>query len=92
MLSRLVVFEVPSLTAQQARAVALRQYDEMLKELKLPAPPRLTEAGLAILSTESPRRQRLMLQLAIGSAVFKKATELQIRQTQPVRRGIGFTY
>jgi predicted house-cleaning NTP pyrophosphatase (Maf/HAM1 superfamily) len=47
---------------------------------------------LMILSSESPRRQRLMLQLAIGSAVFKKATELHIRQTHPARRGIGFTY
>jgi ATP-dependent Lon protease len=91
-LSRVVIFEVPSLTAQQARAVALRQYEEMLKELNLPVSPRLTDAGLMILSSESPRRQRLMLQLAIGSAVFKKATELHIRQTHPARRGIGFTY
>lgn len=92
-LSRVMVFDVPNLTAAQAKTVALRQYQDMLTELKLPLDaPKLTEEGLLILSSESPRRQRLLLQLAIGSAVFKKASELQIRQTSPARRGIGFTY
>lgn len=91
-LSRLVVFEVPSLTAQQARAVALSQYEDMLKELRLPLEaPKITEEGLLVLSAESPRRQRLLLQMAFGRAVFKKATELQIKSTSQVKRGMGFT-
>lgn len=92
LLSRLVVFDVPSLTPVQAKSVALRQYEDMLKELRLPVDaPKLTDEGLSVLSTESPRRQRLLLQLAIGSAVFKKASELQIKSTPKVQRGMGFT-
>lgn len=92
LLSRLVVVDVPSLTPKQARSVALRQYEDMLKELRLPVDaPKLTDEGLTLLSTESPRRQRLLLQLAIGSAVFKKASELQIKSTQKAQRGMGFT-
>lgn len=49
---------------------------QFIEQVGKSVPPRLTDAGLAILSSESPRRQRLMLQLAIGSAVFKKASEL----------------
>jgi ATP-dependent Lon protease len=91
-LSRLQVFNVPDLTAAQARAVALRQYEDMIEELRLPiSAPKLTDEGLATLSVESPRRQRILLQLAIGIAVFKKASELQIQPTQKVRKGIGFT-
>ena len=92
LLSRLVVVDVPSLTPKQARSVALRQYEDMLKELRLPVDaPKLTDEGLTLLSTESPRRQRLLLQLAIGSAVFKKASELQIKPTPKANRGMGFT-
>jgi ATP-dependent Lon protease len=92
LLSRLVVFDVPSLTPVQAKSVALRQYEDMLKELKLPLDaPILTEEGLRVLSMESPRRQRLLLQMAIGSAVFKKASELQIKSKPRVQRGMGFT-
>jgi ATP-dependent Lon protease len=92
-LSRVHVVDIPDLTAEQAKAVALRQYETMIEELRLPiSAPKLTESGLEVLSRESPRRQRLLLQLAIGSAVFKKAQELQIQPTQKVRRrGIGFT-
>jgi hypothetical protein len=92
-LSRVHVVDIPDLTAEQAKAVALRQYETMIEELRLPiSAPILTESGLEVLSRESPRRQRLLLQLAIGSAVFKKAQELQIQPTQKVRRrGIGFT-
>jgi ATP-dependent Lon protease len=91
-LSRLQVFNVPDLTAAQARAVALRQYENMIEELRLPIiAPKLTDEGLAALSVESPRRQRILLQLAIGNAVFKKASELQIQPTQRARKGIGFT-
>lgn len=56
------------------------------------AAPKLTAEGLATLSAESPRRQRILLQLAIGNAVFKKASELQIQPTHKIRRGIGFTH
>lgn len=90
-LSRMMVFDVPSLSPQQAQSVALRQYEDMLKELKLPDPPRLTDEGLAILASESPRRQRLLLQQAIGSAVFKRASELQFKSAPKAKIGMGFT-
>lgn len=90
-LSRVHVFEVPDLTPEQARAVALRQYEVMIEELRLPiSAPKLTEAGLAALSMESPRRQRLLLQLAVGNAVFKKAAELHIQVTRKSKSSIGF--
>lgn len=90
-LSRVHVVDVPDLTAEQARQVALRQYETMIEELRLPIrAPILTESGLAVLSQESPRRQRLLLQLAIGNAVFKKASELQIAAPRKPKSGIGF--
>jgi ATP-dependent Lon protease len=90
-LSRLIVVNVPDLTPMQAKSVALRQYETMLAELGLPIDaPKLTEAGLDVLASESPRRQRLLLQLAIGNAIFKKASELNIEVGPKSRQGIGF--
>lgn len=90
-LSRVVVFEVPDLTPRQAKDIAIRQYEEMLKDLKLPVgAPILTQEGLTLLASESPRRQRLLLQLAIGSAVYKEAKELVIKKTIQPKKGIGF--
>jgi ATP-dependent Lon protease len=90
-LSRVVVFEVPDLTPLQAKNIAIRQYEEMLKDLKLPiGAPTLTPEGLALLSNESPRRQRLLLQLAIGSAVYKQSKELVIQTANKPKKGIGF--
>ena len=90
-LSRLIVVNVPDLTPMQAKSVALRQYETMLAELRLPIDaPKLTEAGLDVLASESPRRQRLLLQLAIGNAIFKKASELNIEVGPKLRQGIGF--
>jgi ATP-dependent Lon protease len=91
-LSRLLVIEVPPLTPEQAKRVAMRQYERILRDLDLPvAAPELTDAGLEALSAESPRRQRLLLQLAIGRAIAERARELHVqRQTPRQSRGIGF--
>jgi ATP-dependent Lon protease len=91
-LSRLLVIEVPPLTPNQAKRVAMKQYERILRDLDLPvAAPELTEAGLEALSAESPRRQRLLLQLAIGRAIAERARELHFqRQTPRQSRGIGF--
>lgn len=90
-LSRVMTYEVPDLTPLQAKNVAIRQYEEMLKDLKLPiGAPTLTPEGLALLSNESPRRQRLLLQLAIGSAVYKQSKELVIKKVSKPPKGIGF--
>lgn len=90
-LSRVMAYEVPDLTPLQAKNVAIRQYEEMLKDLKLPiGAPTLTPEGLALLSNESPRRQRLLLQLAIGSAVYKQSKELVIKKMSKPPKGIGF--
>jgi ATP-dependent Lon protease len=90
-LSRVMAFEVPDLTPAQAKNVALRQYEEMLQDLNLPiSAPTLTEEGLTLLSSESPRRQRLLLQLAIGSAVYKNSKELVIQKVTKPHKGIGF--
>lgn len=90
-LSRVMTYEVPDLTPLQAKNVAIRQYEEMLKDLKLPiGAPTLTPEGLALLSNESPRRQRLLLQLAIGSAVYKQSKELVIKKMSKPPKGIGF--
>jgi ATP-dependent Lon protease len=90
-LSRVMAFEVPDLTPTQAKNIALRQYQEMLQDLNLPiSAPILTQEGLALLASESPRRQRLLLQLAIGSAVYKEAKELVIQKTSKPPKGIGF--
>ena len=90
-LSRVMTYEVPDLTPMQAKNVAMRQYEEMLRDLKLPmGAPTLTPEGLALLSNESPRRQRLLLQLAIGSAVYKQSKELVIKKVRKPQKGIGF--
>lgn len=90
-LSRVVVFEVPDLTPSQAKSVAITQYEEMLQDLKLPiCAPTLTQEGLTLLASESPRRQRLLLQLAIGSAVYKQSKELVIQKVSQPKKGIGF--
>lgn len=90
-LSRVMTYEVPDLTPLQAKHVAMRQYDDMLKDLKLPiGAPILTPEGLTLLSSESPRRQRLLLQLAIGSAIYKQAKELEIKKVNKPKKGIGF--
>jgi ATP-dependent Lon protease len=90
-LSRVVVFDVPDLTPSQAKSVAIAQYQEMLEDLKLPVvAPELTQEGLTLLASESPRRQRLLLQLAIGSAVYKKSKELVIQKVNKPKKGIGF--
>jgi ATP-dependent Lon protease len=90
-LSRVMTYEVPDLTPLQAKNVAIQQYCDMLKDLKLPiGAPILTEEGLALLSSESPRRQRLLLQLAIGSAVYKQSKELVIQKSNKLKKGIGF--
>ena len=91
-LSRLLVIHVPTLTPDQAKRVAMKQYERILRDLALPVePPELTDAGLEALSAESPRRQRLLLQLAIGRAIAERARELHVqRQTLRQSRGIGF--
>ena len=90
-MSRVMAYEVPDLTPLQAKNVAIKQYEEMLKDLNLPiAAPKLTQEGLTLLSSESPRRQRLLLQLAIGSAVYKKLQELVIPKVNKPKKGIGF--
>ena len=90
-LSRIMAFEVPDLTPTQAKNVALKQYEEMLQDLNLPiSAPLLTQDGLTLLSNESPRRQRLLLQLAIGSAVYKQSKELVIQKVNKPKKGIGF--
>ncbi len=92
-LSRVVVFDVPDLTPLQAKNVAIKQYEEMLKDLKLPiSAPALTQEGLTLLASESPRRQRLLLQLAIGSAVYKQSKELVIQKVNKPKKGIGFVF
>jgi hypothetical protein len=90
-MSRVIAFDVPDLTPLQAKNVAIRQYEDMLNDLNLPiAAPKLTQEGLTLLSSESPRRQRLLLQLAIGSAVYKKSKELVIHKVSKPKKGIGF--
>lgn len=91
-LSRLLVVEVPSLTPEQAKRVAVKQYERIVRELALPvAAPELTDEGLEALSAESPRRQRLLLHLAIGRAIAESARELHVRRQAPrSSRGIGF--
>ena len=92
-MSRVMAYEVPDLTPLQAKNVALKQYEEMLKDLNLPiAAPKLTQEGLTLLSSESPRRQRLLLQLAIGSAVYKQSTELVFQKVNKPKKGIGFVF
>lgn len=91
LLSRVITYDVPDLTPDQAKNVALRQYEDMIKDLSLPCnSPQLTPAGLAVLSKESPRRQRLMLQLAIGAAVYRQSKELIFQKTSTPKKGIGF--
>lgn len=89
--SRLIAYDVPELTPAQAKSVALRQYEDIVKDLKLPVDaPVLTPEGLVLLSNESPRRQRLLLQLAIGCAVYKQSKELVFKQLSTPKKGIGF--
>ena len=92
-LSRLEVVEIPSLTAEQARRVAVKQYEGLLKTLNLSGDvptPELTEHGLAVLERESPRRQRFLLMAAIGRAVAERAQELHFERQRDSKPRIGF--
>jgi ATP-dependent Lon protease len=91
-LSRLLVVDIPELTPAQAKRVALNQYEALIDSLNLPiTAPRLTEHGLAVLSEESPRRQRLLMQMALGRAIAEKSDELTITSTQkPSGPKMGF--
>lgn len=93
-LSRLHVVQIPSLTAEQAKSVAMRQYEGLIHDMNLkPAVtvPQLTPEGLEILSTESPRRQRVLLHMALGRAVAAKRAELELSPTPASKnRSIGF--
>lgn len=89
--SRLHVIEIPALTTEQARHVALRQYEQMIGALNLPCdPPTLTEAGLKVLSEESPRRQRILIRLAMGRAIAEQRNELVFPPPTIARPRIGF--
>ena len=93
LLSRLHVVEIPSLSAEQARRVALNQYTSILKNLNLSCEvptPQLTEHGLEVLQSESPRRQRLLLLAAIGRAVADKKNELYITNKSRSKPRMGF--
>ena len=92
-LSRLHIVEIPSLTAVQARRVALSQYEGLLKSLNLSDEvpmPQLTEHGLEVLETESPRRQRLLLMAALGRAVADRAKELHLTKPSQAKPRMGF--
>lgn len=81
-LSRLLVVDIPELTPAQAKRVALNQYKSLIDSLNLPiAAPKLTDHGLKILSEESPRRQRLLMQMSLGRAIADKSNELTIQQS-----------
>ena len=82
--SRLHIIEIPALNAEQARHVALRQYTQLIESLQLPCqPPRLTEAGLKLLADESPRRQRILIRLAVGRAIAEQRNELVFPAAPP---------
>ena len=91
-LSRLLVVDIPELTPTQAKRVALNQYAALIDSLNLPIlAPRLTAHGLQFLSEESPRRQRLLLQMAVGRAIADKSNELTIKpSTKQGRPKMGF--
>lgn len=93
-LSRLHVIEIPPLTAEQAKGVAMKQYQGLIHDMNLsPAVtvPELTPEGLEILSTESPRRQRVLLHMALGRAVAAKRAELELTPRPASKsRSIGF--
>ena len=91
-LSRLLVVDIPELTPTQAKRVALNQYAALIDSLNLPiSAPRLTAHGLQFLSEESPRRQRLLLQMAVGRAIADKSDELTITPTRkPGGSKMGF--
>jgi ATP-dependent Lon protease len=92
-LSRLNVVEIPPLTAEQAKSVALRQYAGLIRDMNLNSAvkiPKLTAHGLEILSTESPRRQRVLLHMALGRAVAGKRAELELSKPTSKNRSIGF--
>jgi len=91
-LSRLLVVNIPELTPAEAKRVAINQYKSLIESLNLPiAAPRLTDHGLEILSAESPRRQRLLIHIALGRAIAEKSNELNITPTcQPSGPKMGF--
>jgi hypothetical protein len=53
--------------------------------------PQLTDHGLEILSNESPRRQRLLLQIALGRAIAAKKAQLDLAPKLTTKsRSMGF--
>ena len=90
--SRLHVIEIPALTPEQAQHVALRQYEQLITSLNLPCKaPSLTDTGLKLLAEESPRRQRILIRLALGRALAEQRSELVFPSPPPTARPrIGF--
>lgn len=92
LLSRLLVIQVPELTVGQARSIIQRQYRSLLISLDLLGDaPELSEDALLNLSQYSPRRQRLLLKLALGRALHEGASKLTVpAQDQSQRPRMGF--
>ena len=79
------------MTPEQAKAIALRQYESLIESLDLNCqPPKLTEESLAILSEESPRRQRHLLRLALGRSLFQQKAEIAIKVDKRKTVKMGF--
>lgn len=91
LLDRLSVIEIPPLTRDQAKQAACRQYQRILDELGLTSSaPALRDDALDLLSLESPRKQKLLIRLALGRALAYGSPFLSIKSAAVSRSPLGF--
>jgi ATP-dependent Lon protease len=91
-LSRLNVIHVPTLTSDQARCIAMKQFVAIADKLgPTAASLKLTDAALDALASHSPRQQRMLLHFAVGRAIADNCTEIHVPLSPSVcRQRLGF--
>jgi ATP-dependent Lon protease len=91
-LSRLNVVHVPSLTPDQSRRIALKQFSAITRKLGTQATSlKLTGAALDALTSYSPRQQRMLLHFAVGRAIADNRSEIDVPASPSgCRQRLGF--
>ena len=96
-LSRVLIFEIPSPDQNQSAQVAERIYQLLLGEsntLKTRFASTLTDEVAQLLATMTPRKMRLAIEIALGRAAVAKRTKLIANDInvvkKPLKMKIGF--
>ena len=89
--SRMRFFDIPELTLEQSQKILLTMDEKIRVELKVTDWPALGVEVLSRLSTESPRRMRLLLRAAYGNAMVRSDRNVLLTDLPPKDEAITAT-